>query len=170
MWKALDDTYSKYEKQLFSSFGIYHKKLEICAIQKYSSDTHLTYVPVLENGLSNLFDHKYNQVCENFQFQNMLDNFNSLASEQGFQFLNSTESIKLQEQMRMFELSFLNKNELNEAFDKDIDSYENSMIRNIQSYCKENQFDKAIFLCGVAHRNSIIKKIESFNRKGKNGY
>jgi hypothetical protein len=90
----------------------------------------------------------------------MLDEFNSLASEQGFQFLNSDKSIVLQEKMRKFELSLLNDNELNEAVNEDIDSYENTMIRTIHSYCRESQFDRAVFLCGVAHRHSIIKKIE----------
>ena len=39
------------------------------------------------------------------------------------------------------------------------------MMRNIYSYCRDNQFEKAVFMCGVAHRHSIIEKIGSFNSK-----
>jgi hypothetical protein len=36
------------------------------------------------------------------------------------------------------------------------------MIRNIYAYCKDNQFKTAIFMCGAAHRKSIIEKIEKY--------
>lgn len=165
--EALENTYSNYEKNIFSSFGVHHRKLEIKAIQKYCHSSPFEYVPVLDNGLSDSFEKKYDLVCENSQFQTMLDDFNSLASEQGFLFLNSAKSIYLQEKMRMFECHLLLDNKLNKAADKDIDAYENSMMQNIYSYCRNNQFDKAVFLCGVAHRHSIIEKIESFNSKEK---
>lgn len=165
--EALENTYSNYEKNLFSSFGVYHQKLELKALQKYCHSSSFEYVPVLDNGLSESFERKYNLVCEDIQFQMMLDDFNSLASEQGFQFLNSVKSIHLQDKMRMFEYSLLTDNKLNIASNEDIDAYENSMMRNIYSYCRNNQFNKAVFLCGVAHRHSIIEKIESFNSKDK---
>ncbi|MGE4290087.1 MAG: hypothetical protein AB7E36_15485 [Salinivirgaceae bacterium] len=165
--EALENTYSNYEEIQFSSFGVYHKKLEIKAIQKYSHSSSFKYIPVLDNELSDSFDKKYNLVCRNIQHQTMIDNFNSFACEQGFQFLNSTKSIILQEKMRAFEEHLLHDNKLNTSFNEAIDAYENSMMRNIYSYCRDNQFDKAVFLCGVAHRHSIIKKIESFNSNEK---
>lgn len=165
--EALENTYSNYEKDLFSSFGVYHRKLEIKAIQKYSHSSSFEYVPVLDNGLSDSFEKKYDLVCDNIQFKTMLDEFNSLASEQGFPFLNSAESIYRQEKMRALEDRLLPGNKLNETADEDIDAYENSMMRNIYSYWRNNQFDKAVFLCGVAHRRSIIEKMESFNCKEK---
>lgn len=165
--EALRNTYSNYEKHLFSSYGVYHQKLEIKAIQKYYQSSSFEYVPVLDNGLSDSFDKKYDLVCKNSQFQTMLDDFNSLASEQGFLFLNGEKSISLQEKMRTFEYHLLSDNKLNDAVKEDIDAYENSMMRNIYSYCRSNQFDNAVFLCGVAHRYSIIEKIESFKSKEK---
>lgn len=165
--EALEKTYSSYERNLFSSFGEYHQKLEIKAIQKYSQSSSFEYVPVLDNGLSDSFEKKYDLVCENIQFQKMLNNFNLLAKEQGFLFLNSAKSIDLQEKMRKIEYLLLLENKLNDVVNEDIDAYENSMMRNIYSYCRKNQFDKAVFLCGVAHRHSIIKKIESFKSKIK---
>jgi len=64
--------------------------------------------------------------------------------------------------MRMLEKQLLNKCEINKVVNEDIDAYENSMIRNIYSYCKTSEFNAAIFMCGVAHRKSIIEKIEKF--------
>mgnify|MGYP006910302794 FL=1 len=86
-----------------------------------------------------------------------------MAREQGFQFLNSVESTMLQEEMRMLENHLLNDSAINKATNESIDAYENSMMRNIYSYCRNNQFNAAIFMCGVAHRKSIIKKIDIFN-------
>ena len=34
--EAVDETYSGYENHLFSTYGVYHKKLELAAIQKYN--------------------------------------------------------------------------------------------------------------------------------------
>lgn len=110
--------------------------------------------------LSDAFERKYSIVCENQAFQKLIDNFNYLASEDGFNFLNSLESTKLQEEMRMEELRILNNVELGKEADVDIDEYENSMLRNIYSYCKNSQFNSAIFMCGAAHRKSIIEKID----------
>jgi len=161
--EALDETYTNYQKKMFSSFGIYHNKLEIKAIQKYSCKTSFNYIPVLNKALSNAFEIKYNSVIENVELQRLLDKFNSLASKHGFRFLNSGESIILQEEMRLFENSLLKDSDLHKAVSEDIDAYENSMIKNIYSYCRNNQFDKAIFMCGVAHRKSIIEKVREIN-------
>ncbi|MDZ7757766.1 hypothetical protein [Rhodohalobacter sp.] len=160
--EALENTYSDYDKMRFSSFGVFHKKLEISAIQKYSFNTSFKYIPVLDNGLSDSFEKKYNIVCEKRELQNLIDNFESLAAKHGFKFLNSIDSIKLHEEMRMLERRILNESEIEKVANEDIDAYENSMIRNIYSYCKTNKFNTAIFMCGVAHRKSIIEKIEEF--------
>lgn len=158
--EALDETYSHYEKSLVS-FGVYHKKLEIKAIQKYSKTT-AKYVPVLDRELSQPFYKKYNVVCENEELQRLIDNLNSLAAEYGFSFLNSAESITLHDEMRQLESSLLNSNELDQAANEAIDAYENSMLERIYSYCRENEFNRAVFMCGSAHRKSIIKKLERF--------
>ena len=165
--EALDTTYSNYDKTRYSEFGVYHQKLEIKAIQKFSNQTSFEYVPVLDNGLSDLFDEKYERVCENSQLQKMLNEFNSLAKTKGFPFLNSLLSMAMHQKMRIFENRLLNNNELIDAVKSDIDAYENSLMRNIYSYCRINRFDKAIFLCGSAHRQSLIEKIRYFKGKEK---
>ena len=165
--EAVDETYSEYENYLFSTYGVYHKKLEISAIQKYSSNTSFEYVPVCENGLSDAFHRKIKIVSQNRELQRLIDNFNYMAAEHGFKFLNSLECISLQEEMRVLESCILNNSEVDKIVKEDIHAYENPMIRNIYSYCNNNHFSSAIFMCGAAHRKSIIEKIEKSKTEEK---
>lgn len=161
--EALGDTYTNYQELLFSSWGVYHKKLEIKAIQKYCNNTPFTYIPVLDYPLCGAFDKKSDIVCQNIEFQKLLNNFQSLASELGFEFLNSSKSIRLYEEMTTLGNSLLKDPDLLKEVDDDIEAYENSMIRNIGSYCKTNQFNRGVFMCGVAHRKSLLEKLSNFN-------
>ncbi|MFD0798476.1 hypothetical protein ACFQZJ_13470 [Maribacter chungangensis] len=163
--EAIDETYSEYENYLFSTYGVFHNKLEISAIQQYNYNTSFRYIPVCENGLSDAFHKKIKFVSQNTELQKLIDNFNCLAAERGFEFLNSLECMNFQEEMRMLESRILNNNELDKIVMEDIESYEEPMIQNIYSFCSNNNFGSAIFMCGTAHRKSIIKKIE----KSKNG-
>ena len=63
--------------------------------------------------------------------------------------------------MRSFENILLNDTDENIAALDYIDAYENSMLQNMYSYCNNNKFDTAIFMCGVAHRKSIIEKVNN---------
>src|SRR5690606_20549000 len=122
--EAIDETYSEYEKFLFSTYGVDHQKLEISAIQKYSYKTSFQYVPVCEIGLSDAFHKKINLVCQNRELQKLIDNFNYLAAMNGFEFLNSLECIDLQEEMRALESRILNNNDLDKVVNADIEAYE----------------------------------------------
>ena len=86
-----------------------------------------------------------------------------MAAENGFEFLNSLECINLQEEMRALESLVLNNNDLDKVVKADIETYEKPMIRNINSYCNNNHFNSAIFMCGAAHRKSIIEKTKKYN-------
>jgi hypothetical protein len=156
--EALEETYSEYKRLLFSSFGVYDKKLEIKALQLYGQHSPFEYVPVLDEGLSDAFEKKFSKF-ENIAEHNMLiDIFIDFARNKGFEFLNSFESTKLQEEMRQIEALYLRDSEIEISFNESIDSYENNMIQNIYEYCKDNKFKTAVFLCGVAHRKSIMTR------------
>src|SRR6188472_2435266 len=71
--EAVDETYSEYENYLFSTYGVYHKKLEISALQKYNSKSTFEYVPVCDNGLSDAFHGKTKIVCQNREVQKLID-------------------------------------------------------------------------------------------------
>lgn len=165
--EALENTYSKYQQYIFENFGVYHEKLELAAIQKFSAKFPVKYVPVLENALPDSFGIKYNNLKKFPELQMLVDENRSNVEEMGFAFLNSQECSDQHEKMRERERHLLNDTELEKLFNKDIDTYENSMMRSIYSYCRHNEFDRAVFMCGVAHRSSIINKMEVFNMKEK---
>lgn len=164
--EALEDTYSKYQQIIFSDFEVFHAKLEISAIQKYSRLSQFEYVPVLGEELSYSFEEKFNIICQDIKFQKMIDNFNSKAGIEGFNFLNSMEGMEFQKEMHDYGNSLISDIAIIQQFDNDIDEYENSMLHNIYEYCMNNSFKNAIFMCGNAHRQSIIKKLGAYKDKG----
>lgn len=165
--EALESSCTQYDYFLCSQFGVYNKRVEINAIQKYNQNNSFKYIPVLDNGLSDDFDKRYSLVSENSGWQKLMNNYLSLAMQYGFQFLNSEKSIQLHEEMRELENHILGNNEICQKFNENIDAYENSMLRNIYAYSKENLFNKGIFMCGSAHRKSIIEKIKKYKIQEK---
>lgn len=159
--EAFESTYTDNDKWRYSEFGVYHHRLELKAIQKYCHNHIFEYEPVLDVELGGAFDRKYNLLLEHTEYQKLMDSYSEYASRHRFQFLNSSDSIKLHEEMRSLERELLQDNEVHELTDDSIDAYENSMLQNILNYCKENTFNTGIFMCGSAHRKSITKKIES---------
>lgn len=164
--EAFEENYTEYDQFLFSQFGVYKERIELNAIQKYSHNHTFKYVPVLDIALSDEFERKIKIVSENIYCQKLLDNYN-LEMDGGFQFLNSPKSFALQEEMRELENRILDNETLQKKVNKSIDEYENSMLRNIYSFCKETAFNTAIFLCGVAHRKTIIEKIGIYERNSE---
>ena len=98
--EAFESSYTKYDHLLYSSHGVFNQRLEIQAIQKYNSNHTFEYVPVLDTELSDDFNKRLNLVSKHPEYQKLLDNYNSLEIEYGFQFLNSEKSIQLHEEMR----------------------------------------------------------------------
>lgn len=160
--EALETSYPYYDRMRFENFGVYSSKLELKAIQQYRLINEFEYVPVLDNEMSKVFNEKYNLLCENKEFQNMLDNFNNQASEYGFSFLNSEFGQMLHREMREYEDKMIQNLEVKKQFNDTINEYEDSMVKNIRTYCEHNQFNRAVFLCGVAHRKSLIGKLDLF--------
>ncbi|MBO6536135.1 MAG: hypothetical protein JJ966_07930 [Balneolaceae bacterium] len=165
--EALDNTYSNYDKQMFENFGVYHHKLELAAIQKFIKYCPVTYISVLDKQLPESFNEKYDQLDNFNELKQLFENQNKIIEREGFDYLNSSRCTVQNEELRELEVKLLNDSELEQIVRSDIDEYENSMMRNIQSYCSKNQFNNAVFMCGVAHRKSIISKIEQFSNNGK---
>jgi hypothetical protein len=97
----------------------------------------------------------------------MKDDLFTLTKAEGFTFLNSDDCVNLHEQMSSLARGLLQARGINTQFDDDIDAYENEMIRNIYSFCEDNQFNTAVFVCGSAHRKSIMEKIEAETLLGR---
>lgn len=160
--EAFETEYTKYDHYCFKSSEVYHKRLEINAIQKYSQHYPVEYIPVLDTELSDEFYEKIRIITEHTECEKLLDNQMSLVIENGFPFLNSEKNIQSHEEIRELGKRILDNNEICQKADASIDAYENSMLRNIYAYCKANSFNKAIFMCGAAHRKSIIEKIPKY--------
>lgn len=163
--EAFENSYSQYHQMLFSQFGVYQERLEIKAIQAYSQNNAFEYVPVLDIGLSDEFETKLEIVSQNIDYQRLLDNYISLEKEYGFQFLNSKEQIVYQEQMRELEKRIIDNTILHQKADESIDAYEHSMLSNVYSFCQDNSFKSAIFICGAGHRKTIKQKIKEYELK-----
>jgi pheromone shutdown protein TraB len=158
--EAFEDNYTKYDQMKFSQFGIYNERLELKTLQKYRLNHFYEYVPVLDIGLSNEFEEKIKIVSENMDYKRLFDKYTILERDGGFEFLNSTKSVELQEEMRQLENHIIDNEIFHQKVNENIDEYENSMLRNIYSFYKEKYSRKAIFMCGAAHRKSISEKIK----------
>lgn len=157
--EALENTYSDYSKSNFENYGIFHQKLEINALQKYSKLQDFIYIPVLQNEMPRTFDDKYEIVTKNLEFKNILYHFYLQVEKYGFEFLNSRYCMQLHQDMRNLEKHILRFDDIGLKVNEIIDSYENEMLDNIYHYCTNNDFTTAIFMCGSGHRNSIMEKV-----------
>lgn len=162
--EALETEYSDYHKMLFSEFGLYVDRLEIKALQMYLQIHRFEYVPLLDFGLSGSFEKMMRIACEQKDHQKMSDNIKKIASNSGFPFLNSNQCIRLHEEMRELENHIVGDKTLLQKANTSIDEYENTMLWNIYSYCNEKSFNTAIFMCGSAHRKSILEKVNEYDQ------
>jgi pheromone shutdown protein TraB len=144
-------------------------------LQKYTIE-HIpvdTYEMPEINTEKKLFMEKF--ICENNNdYKEILIKQTLLAGRDGFAFLNSkqfsdlTEKIKAQEEMTY-------QNTDNEEYKKIYkdwimfnDNREYEMIKNIYNYSNEHKYNKAIFLIGADHINSIAKKIQNYKDENVN--
>lgn len=158
--EATKDTYTKYEKSIFETFKVPHKKSEIKAIQKYSITNLFKYIPVLDHEAPKSFIDKFDALSQNIDISNMYNYFHNLICENGYEYLNSKEADMMREKIVEFEKLHFTDMHINKAFDEGNDKYENNMLSNIFAYCNSNQFETAIFMCGDGHRKSIIEKVQ----------
>lgn len=162
--EALEKEYSTYDRMLFSQFEQYKERLEIKTLQNYMQNYSFEYVPVLDRGISDEFEKFVEFVAENDEHKRLMDNYTLMEMEGGFRFLNSNQSIKLHEEMRELANQIVGDKTLLQKANTSIDEYENTMLRNIYSYCNEKSFKTAIFMCGSAHRKSVIEKTRNYNQ------
>ncbi|MCC5926793.1 MAG: hypothetical protein JJU41_09570 [Bacteroidetes bacterium] len=91
--------------------------------------------------------------------------------QDGYSFINSNDCVELIDKIRLIEKTVLlemnNVKLLNELKkERELhDKRENEMLKNIYKYSKEYLFGRAIFLCGVEHRNPLKKKIQEYEAK-----
>jgi hypothetical protein len=160
--EALETSYTYYDRMRFENFAVYSSKLELKALQLYGRNNQFEYVPVLDSGMSDVFEGKYKLIRHDYIFQKMVDDLNNRVSQEGYGFLNSEACQMIHREMREYEDKMIQNLEVKKQFNDTINEYEDSMVKNIRTYCEHNQFNRAVFLCGVAHRKSLIGKLDLF--------
>lgn len=151
-----------------------HSSLELNSIKRLSEyhsfsfvaiDSHQTPTGTFRNQVMEMFepidkDKKYFELS-------IINDGNT--NKFGFEYLNSDECIKVFEKMAEIENSIISQlpnREYKATYSNWLklnDSRENEMLENINSYIENNEFKNAVFLCGSAHRKSLIYKIKMEN-------
>jgi DNA-binding protein Fis len=162
-----DDTFQKYynEENSFNS-------LEVQCVKKYLQNHDIKHIPI-DIGLSQYTNFReWDYMFDTFKKYNVYNQTErehcTLRDKDGFAYLNSKKCVELFELMKnterqIIEWSGINKNALfriYNIFHKEHDNRENGMLQNIYNYSEENQYNRAVFLLGFAHRKSIIQKIK----------
>lgn len=93
----------------------------------------------------------------------------NMAKSKGFEYLNGPDFLRYLEKKELSERQIIasstNREELKSLYDLfrsiNHDTREEAMLRNIYSYSRDNQFNKAVFLIGAEHRRSIMDRIKT---------
>ncbi|TDD77199.1 hypothetical protein [Flavobacterium caseinilyticum] len=157
--------------------------LETDTINKYIQNHKIEHIPVDSNNFpSEEFFKDHKRMIEKiegladingFTFRNLVDNNKIYTERYGFKYLNSIDSININNEIcNALEngLQKINNDKLFLTFKlwKDInDMRENQMLQNIYLYSQDHNYDRAIFTIGAAHRKSIIDKIFEYQKNEK---
>ena len=145
------------------------ENLESIAVRKYRESHQVALVPVdLPTPGEDFFrnnQYLFKRIEEkSHEYCRLIDWDSTYVSTYGFAYLNSEHSSKLWSGVYREMLSTIRRIddsrlvELYELWNKAIDLREKEMMNNIQKYCRENTFDRSVFLAGAAHRQRIIDK------------
>lgn len=147
---------------------------EIKCIKKYVQNHNIKHIPV-DVDIRYISDKEQNWMFDTFEKYddyNKIDNEQSLlAAQYGFNFINSDKCSDLSEQKNTVIKNIIgvdiNKNELfrvHQLFNKQDDTRESAMLKNIYNYSKENQYCQAVFLIGSGHKKNIKQKITEYKK------
>lgn len=155
-----------------------NEPLEVKCIKKYIQNHALKHVPVDIDPNPNLsndqIDYLFNAFKKYEEYKKLDEELYLLMAEQGFAYLNSTKCSELFDKKWITEKNLLKfmmfKEQLypiHELFYKEQDERENAMLMNIYDYSKVNEYNRAMFLIGTGHRNSIVHKTSEYETKEK---
>lgn len=147
--------------------------LEVKCVIKYKQINDVKIIPVdidFRNELSQSQDDisfMYHTFFKYEDYKKLDIKKNTLISNEGFHFLNSSNFLDFLEKKEVLEKNIIEsdiqKNRLlkiYELFQKEQYDYrENAMLQNIYNYSKENKYNQAVFLIGAEHKKSIMRKI-----------
>jgi len=145
------------------------RNLESNAVRQYRESNQVELVPVdlptPEREFFENHEHLHNGTREtSTEYRQLLRSDGAHVRAYGFAYLNSEHCSKLRSDIDEEMLSTIKKIrdprlvEIYESWKETLDLRQKKMMENIQKYCRENTFDKSVFLVGAAHRQPIIDK------------
>jgi len=144
--------------------------LEVKTIKKYKVNHEIIHIPI-DKQINELVSIHYQDVLnkefkQNNNYKLLIKEHCTLRDNHGFAYLNSTRCMNLFEKIKREEEQIIANSEFEEKlikyynlFHQELDFREMTMLQNICSFSKLNNFERAIFFLGFAHRKSIKEKI-----------
>ncbi len=146
--------------------------LETNSIKLYLRKYDIDHFPVDLEGNKLVDKHLKNDIIEMFkifgssqEYVYLSDQLVAISEQLGFKYLNTDQCMELLKRRHQMEELIL-KMKKNEKLFRTykvwlaiVDLRETEMINNIYKYYNHNMFDKALFLVGAEHRQTIMDKI-----------
>jgi hypothetical protein len=153
------------------------KTVETVAINKYIYEHNVIHVPVDCDYYSimddvNFMYEKLNRII-GVKYKEYNQKKSYLIGKYGFKCLNSDKFECIVDELKTIEKEIiieLNDEKLTSTFnlwEKINSKRENEMVKNIFIYSTENDYNDAIFVFGVAHKKSILQKINDYKNEYK---
>lgn len=146
--------------------------LEVQAIKKYILANDIDHIPVDINVNFNFkeWDFMFGTFRRHDIYNDVIKKHCYLRDRYGFDYLNSELCLNLSRnkneiEKQLIEFSGIYKNRLAHIYNNFHEGHqvrENAMITNIYNFSKKNKYNKAVFLIGYAHRDSIIKRVQKY--------
>lgn len=168
-----DAIFCEASPKMFESFkkGLIQSSLELNSVKKLSQYHSFSFVaidsfPAPDKNFRNQVNKMFDSIKKDEKHTNAWRKNNQNTQIFGFEYLNSNESIQLFDEMAQREKNMITQLanlEYKNTYTKWLnllDKRENEMLENINSYVENNELEKAVFLCGSAHRRSLLNKIK----------
>lgn len=168
-----------FEELSYSWFNIVYSEgynpqsLEAITIKNYLKKYNIKHIPVdsFRINESDLFS-EYNLISDkSIEYNDIFKQQLSMINQSGYSFLNSNDSTELIDKMHIIEMNTLleiNDYKLIDQYKLESELHDKrdiEMLNNIYNYSKQHQYNRALFICGVEHRKSMIQKITEYERK-----
>jgi hypothetical protein len=151
------------------------KTVETITINKFTYEHKVIHVPVdfdysyIINDVNIMYDKLNKIIDEKYKGHNQKKSY--LISKYGFKCLNSDKFECIVDELKTIEKEIiieLNDDKLTNTFNQwEIINKirEDEIVKNVFKYSKENDYDDAVLIFGVAHKKSILQNIRNYSNE-----
>jgi hypothetical protein len=158
-------TNSSLEAQAIARYVDEFKPLRRVPVDRY--DLPERPIAEIKGELDSVFDY-VEQTSREYQL--LIDENDRSVRQYGFGYLNSVDCATLRARLSEMEDKTINETG-DQALIRRLESWrrlmqrrEREMVGVIYEYCRENVFERGVFLVGAAHKMGIVKEIEEYAR------